>query len=99
MGNISLGTDVSLEELRRSYHAVLLTYGADKDRILYIPNETQTNVVSARQFVAWYNGLPGGQNFRPDLSGKAATIVGQGNVAMDVARMLLTPIDELKVKN
>jgi len=55
-------------------------------------------VLSARQFVAWYNGLPGAEQLQPDLNGKDVTIVGQGNVAVDVARMLLTPIDSLKVR-
>lgn len=78
---------------------MLLTYGADQDRALHIPNESQSNVVSARQFVAWYNGLPETEDFKIDLSGKSATIVGQGNVAVDVARILLSPIDDLKVSN
>ncbi|EDV56498.1 NADPH:adrenodoxin oxidoreductase, mitochondrial [Drosophila erecta] len=95
-GNISLGTDVSLRELRDRYHAVLLTYGADQDRELELENEQQGNVISARKFVAWYNGLPGAENLAPDLSGRDVTIVGQGNVAVDVARMLLSPLDALK---
>ncbi|XP_061392557.1 NADPH:adrenodoxin oxidoreductase, mitochondrial [Musca vetustissima] len=95
-GNVALGQDVSLRELRERYHIVLLTYGADQDRQLGIENEAQPNVLSARNFVAWYNGLPGAENLNPDLSGKSVTIVGQGNVAVDVARMLLSPIDELK---
>ncbi|XP_037946263.1 NADPH:adrenodoxin oxidoreductase, mitochondrial-like [Teleopsis dalmanni] len=95
-GNVALGKDVTLEELRENYHAVLLTYGADEDRFLNIPNEDQSNVISARKFVAWYNGLPGAENLNPDLSGQDVTIVGQGNVAVDVARMLLSPIDVLK---
>lgn len=96
-GNISLGTDVSLRELRDRYHAVLLTYGADQDRQLELENEQLDNVISARKFVAWYNGLPGAENLAPDLSGRDVTIVGQGNVAVDVARMLLSPLDALKV--
>lgn len=75
-----------------------MTYGADQDRELGIENENQANVLSARNFVAWYNGLPGAENLNPDLSRKTVTIVGQGNVAVDVARMLLSPIDELKVR-
>ncbi|KAH8263935.1 hypothetical protein KR038_007517 [Drosophila bunnanda] len=96
-GNVALGTDVSLKELRERYHAVLLTYGADQDRELELENEQQGNVMSARKFVAWYNGLPGAENLAPDLSGRDVTIVGQGNVAVDVARMLLSPLDALKV--
>ncbi|XP_017960924.1 NADPH:adrenodoxin oxidoreductase, mitochondrial [Drosophila navojoa] len=95
-GNVSLGQDVSLQELRQRYHAVLLTYGADQDRELQLQNEEQKHVISARKFVAWYNGLPGAEQLQPDLSGRDVTIVGQGNVAVDVARMLLSPIDKLK---
>ncbi|XP_058464589.1 NADPH:adrenodoxin oxidoreductase, mitochondrial [Malaya genurostris] len=96
MGNLSLGKDFTVEELRNKYHAVLLTYGAEKDRQLNIPNETMRNVISAREFVAWYNGLPGFENFRPDLSGSTLTILGQGNVAVDVARIVLSSVDDLK---
>ncbi|XP_062136565.1 NADPH:adrenodoxin oxidoreductase, mitochondrial [Drosophila sulfurigaster albostrigata] len=96
-GNVTLGTDVTLQELRERYHAVLLTYGADQDRELELHNEQQAHVISARKFVAWYNGLPGAEQLQPDLSGRDVTIVGQGNVAVDVARMLLSPIDNLKV--
>lgn len=97
-GNITLGTNVTLQELRERYHAVLLTYGADQDRELHLDNEQQAHVISARKFVAWYNGLPGAEQLNPDLSGRDVTIVGQGNVAVDVARMLLSPIDNLKVR-
>jgi len=89
---------VTLQELRERYHAVLLTYGADQDRKLDLDNEDQAHVISARKFVAWYNGLPGAEELQPDLSGKDITIVGQGNVAVDVARMLLSSIDSLKVR-
>ncbi|XP_017147200.1 NADPH:adrenodoxin oxidoreductase, mitochondrial [Drosophila miranda] len=95
-GNVSLGTDVSLQELRNQYHAVLLTYGSDQDRELQLDSEQQSHVISARKFVAWYNGLPGAEHLEPDLSGRDVTIVGQGNVAVDVARMLLGPLDALK---
>uniref|UniRef100_A0A034W9E0 NADPH:adrenodoxin oxidoreductase, mitochondrial n=1 Tax=Bactrocera dorsalis TaxID=27457 RepID=A0A034W9E0_BACDO len=95
-GNIALGKDISLEDLRKRYHAVLLTYGADKDRQLNIPNEDRTNVLSARKFVAWYNGLPGAQHLNPDLSGNTVAILGQGNVAVDAARMLLSSLDALR---
>nr|AAX85204.1 adrenodoxin reductase [Aedes aegypti] len=96
LGNLSLGTDFTLDDLRDRYHAVLLTYGADKDRKLNIPNETLTNVLSAREFVAWYNGLPGFEHLNPDLSGSTLTLLGQGNVAVDVARIVLSGADLLK---
>lgn len=57
-----------------------------------------TNFISAREFVGWYNGLPGCENLDPDLSGDTVTLLGQGNVAVDVARILLSPIDLLKVR-
>uniref|UniRef100_A0A1A9X3I9 NADPH:adrenodoxin oxidoreductase, mitochondrial n=1 Tax=Glossina brevipalpis TaxID=37001 RepID=A0A1A9X3I9_9MUSC len=95
-GNVCLGKDVTLQQLRDCYHVVLLTYGADRDRQLDIPNENEINVLSAREFVAWYNGLPGAEDLQPNLSGDNVTIIGQGNVAIDVARMLLSPLDELK---
>lgn len=96
LGNLSLGSDFTLDELREKYHAVLLTYGADRDRKLNIPNETLTNVLSAREFVAWYNGLPGFEHLNPDLSGSTLTLLGQGNVAIDVARIVLSGADLLK---
>lgn len=71
------------------------SYGAEKDRKLCIPNEDESQVLSAREFVAWYNGLPGTEAFRPPLHGESVAIIGQGNVAIDVARILLSPIDEL----
>ncbi|XP_012160234.1 NADPH:adrenodoxin oxidoreductase, mitochondrial isoform X2 [Ceratitis capitata] len=95
-GNVTLGKDISLQELRERYHAVLLTYGADQDRELNIPNENQPNVLSARKFVAWYNGLPGEQHLNPNLSGRSVAILGQGNVAVDAARMLLSSVDALR---
>lgn len=94
-GNLSLGQDVSLEQLRQSYDIVMLAYGADIDATLNIPGEDKANVISAREFVGWYNGLPQ-VNLNPDLSGENAVLFGQGNVAVDVARLLLAPIDDLR---
>lgn len=95
-GNISLGKDIELQQLRQHYDAVLLTYGAERDRLLGIENEDAQNVIGARNFVGWYNGLPSEQNLKINLSSEVAAILGQGNVALDVARILYTPIDELK---
>ncbi|KAL1517159.1 hypothetical protein ABEB36_000958 [Hypothenemus hampei] len=95
-GNIELGKDVSLQELRQFYNIVLLTYGADKNRSLNIPGEHLTNVIPARQIVGWYNGLPENKNLKINLDVETAAIIGQGNVAVDVARILLTPIEELQ---
>ncbi|XP_015112473.1 NADPH:adrenodoxin oxidoreductase, mitochondrial isoform X2 [Diachasma alloeum] len=96
LGNINVGKDVTVEELRRNYHAVLLTYGAEQDRILGIPGEDLPNVISGRQFVGWYNGLPANKDLKINLDVEEAVVLGQGNVAVDIARILLTSIDELK---
>lgn len=86
IGNLSLGKDVTLEQLRNSYDILLLAYGADVDATLDIPGENKKNVISAREFVGWYNGLPHLEKLEPDLSGDSALLLGQGNVAVDVAR-------------
>jgi len=80
-----------LETLIPHYDAILLAYGASKDRKLEIPGEdTLKGIYSARAFVGWYNGLPEYAHLDPDLTqGEEATIIGQGNVALDVARILL----------
>lgn len=96
IGNVSLGCDISLAQLKHSYNAVVLAYGADEDKKLSIPGENLSNVVSATKFIGWYNGLPANKNIKVDLDVEHAVIVGQGNVALDVARILLTPVDELK---
>lgn len=76
---------------------MLFAYGASRDRQLGIPGENLKGVVSARSFVGWYNGLPEYADLNPDLqSGDTAVVIGQGNVALDVARFLLSPIDHLK---
>lgn len=95
-GNISLGQDVTLQQLRDHYHAVILAYGAEHDKKFGLENEDLQNVVSARDIVAWYNGLPGAQNLNLDLSCESVTLLGQGNVAIDVARILLSPIPRLE---
>lgn len=66
------------------------------DKLLDIPGENLNGVYSAREFVEWYNGLPSASNLNPNLDSEDAVILGQGNVAIDVARMFLSPIDELR---
>ncbi|XP_034249133.1 NADPH:adrenodoxin oxidoreductase, mitochondrial-like [Thrips palmi] len=95
-GNVNFGTDVSLQDLKEAYHAVLLTYGAEEDKTFGIPGENLKNVISAREFVGWYNGLPRDKDLDVNLNNEDVVILGQGNVAVDAARMLLSPIDELK---
>uniref|UniRef100_A0A1B6FWF6 NADPH:adrenodoxin oxidoreductase, mitochondrial n=1 Tax=Cuerna arida TaxID=1464854 RepID=A0A1B6FWF6_9HEMI len=95
-GNVSLGEELTLQDLQDAYHAVVLTYGAEKDRELGVAGESLVNVVSARRFVGWYNGLPADRDLTPLLDTDTAVVFGQGNVAIDVARILLTHIDVLK---
>ncbi|KAK4126592.1 NADPH:adrenodoxin oxidoreductase-like protein [Parathielavia appendiculata] len=105
IGNVSIGTKsdhpdggtIPLASILRHYHAVVFSYGAAKDRSLGIPRENSKGVYSARQFVGWYNGLPEHADLAPDLTqGEEAVIIGQGNVALDVARMLLEDVDVLR---
>ena len=95
-GNINVGKDLTLQELCNAYHAVVLCTGAQGERRLGIPGENLQNVFSSNQFVGWYNGVPEYQNLDIDLSGKTAVIVGVGNVALDVARILLKPVKQLQ---
>ena len=89
------GQDVKTKELMQNYDAVVLAYGAAKDRTLGIPGESSKNVISARNFVGFYNGLPEDRNLDFNLDTDHAVVIGLGNVAIDVARVLCTPIDEL----
>ncbi|CAM8998145.1 unnamed protein product [Rhodiola kirilowii] len=129
-GNLCLGTSISLHELREMYHVVVLSFGAESDRILGIPGEDLQGVYAAREFVWWYNGHPDCRKLAPDLKNTdSAVILGQvfsmlvictsssvqyilyalskiqrrailgcvhmGNVALDIARILLRPTSEL----
>ncbi|KAK1693762.1 hypothetical protein QYE76_010459 [Lolium multiflorum] len=95
-GNVTLGSDVSLSELRKTYDIVVLAYGAESDRSFGIPGEDLRGIHSAREFVWWYNGHPDMCNLAPDLKNTdSAVVLGQGNVALDVARVLLRCTTEL----
>jgi adrenodoxin-NADP+ reductase len=97
VGNVRVGHDVALAQLKPHYDAILFSYGADEDRQLGIPGEDLDGVFSARAFVGWYNGLPQFQHLKPNLqAGDTAVVIGQGNVALDVARILLSPVDALR---
>ncbi|KAL4870142.1 hypothetical protein BDV12DRAFT_195743 [Aspergillus spectabilis] len=98
IGNVELGKSLPLQVLKPHYDAILFAYGAPKDKRLGIPGEKALrNVYSAREFVGWYNGLPEHRDLAPDLTaGKDAVIIGQGNVALDVARILLSDVDRLR---
>ncbi len=88
VGNVTIGKDVSIEELRGLYDAVVLATGAPKDRELGISGEELANVYGSACFVGWYNGHPQFADLDPDLSGRTAVVIGMGNVALDVARIL-----------
>ncbi|RWS30757.1 hypothetical protein B4U80_07215 [Leptotrombidium deliense] len=99
-GNIGVGTDVTLQQLRDAYNLVVLCYGSAKDKILDIEGEQLTNVLAARRFVGWYNGVPEDADLNVNLDVENVVIIGQGNVALDCARILLTPVESsLQVKS
>jgi ferredoxin--NADP+ reductase len=90
VGNVNIGTDVSVDELRESYHAVAYTFGAARDRKLAIPGEESIGSHSATDFVMWYSGHPDVSDEQFDLSQvRSAVVIGVGNVAVDVARLLV----------
>lgn len=91
--NVEVGRHLSIGELLQHHHAVLWAAGAEGDRELGLPGETLPGSYSARQFVAWYNGHPDHARDAFDLSGRTAVIIGNGNVALDVARALTQPVD------
>ncbi|KAI0152285.1 nucleotide-binding domain-containing protein [Hypoxylon sp. NC0597] len=106
IGNVAIGNTgghfdgctIPLASMMNHYDAVVFAYGASKDKKLGIPGESELKgIYSAREFVGWYNGLPEYANLAPDLTqGDEAVIIGQGNVALDVARMLLENVDVLR---
>ncbi|CAE7237783.1 fdxr [Symbiodinium microadriaticum] len=95
-GNVEVGKgSLSLEAMRKMYDAVVLCTGASGERRLGIPGEDCEGVVGAPAFVKWYNGHPDYQNLKVPAAGEAAVVVGQGNVALDVARLLVRSPKEL----
>jgi ferredoxin--NADP+ reductase len=94
-GNVEFGRDVTHEELTRLYDAVVYTVGAQTDRRLGLPGEELAGSWAATEFVAWYNGHPDYQELEFDLTGERAVVIGNGNVAIDVARMLARTQEEL----
>ena len=88
VGNVAVGEAVSIDELKRCYDAVILATGAPNDRKLGIPGEDLPGVVGSAAFVGWYNGHPDFADLDPPLDGDAAAVIGNGNVALDVARIL-----------
>jgi ferredoxin/flavodoxin---NADP+ reductase len=94
-GNVEVGSTVSHAELAERYDAVVYTVGAQTDRRLGIPGEDLPGSWAATEFVAWYNGHPDFQDREFDLSHERAVVIGNGNVAIDCARMLALTADEL----
>ncbi len=93
--NVELGKDISLKDLRDQYDAVVLATGSAVGRKLGIPGEDLENVLSSADFVPWYNAHPDFINVKVDLNTDTAVVIGAGNVAMDIARMLATNPSEL----
>ena len=96
LGNVCLGHDVTVEELRRHYHQIVYAVGNEADRRLGIPGEGITRCTPAAVFIGWYNGHPDYREAKIDLSVSRVAVVGNGNVAIDAARMLLRTPAELE---
>jgi NADPH-dependent glutamate synthase beta subunit-like oxidoreductase len=88
VGNVTVGRDVSIDELQSLYDAVVLATGAPNDRALDIPGADLPGVIGSAAFVGWYNGHPDFADLEPPLTGPGAVVIGNGNVALDVARIL-----------
>jgi len=96
LGNVEVGVDVSHSELARHYTAVVYATGAQTDKSLGIPGEDRPGSWAATEFVAWYNGHPDYRGLEFDLSAKRAVVIGNGNVAADVTRILTREVGELE---
>ena len=94
-GNIAIGEHVQAGELTERYDAVIYAVGAQSDRALGIPGEDLPGSVAAVDFVGWYNAHPHFESMQPDISTGRAVVIGNGNVAVDVARILVTDPDVL----
>ena len=97
LGNVEVGRDVSVTELLGMYDAVVLAYGAPHDNRLGVAGEDLNNVFGSNAFVGWYNGHPDFKDLNPDLDVDSAVIIGVGNVALDVARVLAKTKKEMSI--
>ena len=97
LGGVHFGRDVTRDELRHCYHAIVYATGTAADRPMGIPGEDLPGSWAATDFVGWYNGHPDYADLEFDLSGERAVVIGNGNVALDVARMLVLSEAELAV--
>jgi len=95
-GNVEIGRDLTLGELRALYDAVVLAIGAPNDRPLGIPGDDRRGVIGSAAFVGWYNGHPDFRDLDPPLDHETAVVIGNGNVAVDVARILSKTTAELE---
>ncbi len=95
IGNIEVGRDVGVDELMALYDAVVLSVGAPHDKAIGIPGDDLPGVLGSAAFVGWYNGHPDHAGLVPDLSHHGVAIIGNGNVAIDCARILAKTPDEL----
>ncbi len=94
-GHVNFGTDLTIDDIRQHYHAVVLAVGAQTDKTLGIPGEHLKGSHAATEFVGWYNGHPDYTAYQFDLTQETAVVIGVGNVAMDVARILARNDHEL----
>ena len=94
-GNVEFGSDVPRAEMVEHYHAIIYAVGAQTDKKIGIPGEDLINSYAATEFVGWYNGHPDYRHYDFDFSVKRVAVIGVGNVAMDVARILARTTDEL----
>ena len=94
-GNVDIGQDVGIEDLKGLYDAVVLAIGSPYDRKLGVPGEDKKGVFGSADFVGWYNGHPDFRDLEPDLNTKAVVVIGNGNVAIDCARVLVKTPDEM----
>lgn len=94
-GNVEIGRDVTIAELQEMYDAIVLAVGAPRDRKLGIPGEDKTGVFGSADFVGWYNGHPDFTDLAPDLNTNTVVVIGQGNVAVDTARVLVKTAKEM----
>lgn len=95
-GNVEFGKELNLRELQQHYDAIIFANGAESDRNLNIPGENLPGSHPATAFVGWYNGHPDFRDLEFDFSTEVAVVIGQGNVAVDICRILCKTVDELK---
>ncbi len=95
-GNIDLGTDITHDDLKAHYDQIVYAVGAQSDKKIDIPGEDLAGSFSATEFVAWYNGHPDFRQYEFDLSVESVAVIGVGNVAMDVTRILAKSVAELR---